>query len=774
MPPRTVAEHSFDVWEAVRTIADELIRELSGGLGWSVSQLEKEISINLVAALLHDLLKANSSFQDLVTSNSPSTDRQPVRHEIFAAAMLCGETELGKWFAKQFPKSEDRWIIAWSIAGHHRKMFDPALTSVVGAGAQSLFSDRDAAAKVVAYLDHDDIKKILDRVGEPPQGVSSLSLKRITYETADDGDDSLRELVRYYAKSASAEWRRCSRELGLKLRLAIQKALLIAGDVAGSAVPENDERPAEWVSRALRIRLQATELVPVVQKGTKGKAPVPFQTKVGKSQDSATIVVAGCGNGKTTAAYLWAQQWASGRKLFFTYPTTGTATAGYSGYLADQHHLLAELIHSRAEVDLADIKGTTDDDLEESDARIDSLRMWDRKVVVCTVDTVLGLLHNQRRALYSFPAFVSGAFVFDELHSYDRRLFGALLRFLKTFPGIPVLLMSASIPTGRLRRLREVLGNRVGEKIEGDEELEGFKRYAIHRRKSEDSCWREVVEALNKKQKVLWVCNTVADAIKIAREAGKYTSVPPVIYHSRFRYCARVRRQRAVLAEFEYRPKQNEPRVRVIPEASLVIATQVCEMSLDISSDLLVTAECPLPSFVQRLGRLNRYADRDDPWPCLVYPSRGLPYNEETASVDLYGDYRASMMAMREAVDCFASTKEPCSQRDLAQKLDAMLDDEEPDESSSWLDGGWLTYPTPVRAGGQDGITVIWEDDLKAISESLGSDRRKWTASRLAPWTIPMNSRRNIHLPERAGPFPIAPTSLLRYSEAEGAEWIKQ
>ena len=52
--------------------------------------------------------------------------------------------------------------------------------------------------------------------------------------------------------------------------------------------------------------------------------------------------------------------------------------------------------------------------------------------------------------------------LFDEIHSYDARLFGSLLRYLQTFPGLPVLLMSASIPPGRMVKLREVLGERAG------------------------------------------------------------------------------------------------------------------------------------------------------------------------------------------------------------------------------------------------------------------------------------------------------------------------
>ena len=421
----------------------------------------------------------------------------------------------------------------------------------------------------------------------------------------------------------------------------------------------------------------------------------------------------------------------------------------------------------RSAVDLEAIRGTPEDRSEES-VRIESLRIWDRKVIVCTVDTVLGLLQTQRRPIYSLPAILAGAFVFDEIHSYDSKLFGGLLRFLQEFPGIPCLIMSASIPPGRLKRLKEILGERVGDVIKGDPILEGHKRYRLESRADGANCWADVSVALKNKKKVLWVCNTVGDAIRTGRESAQWTCVKPVIYHSRFRYKDRVNRQNAVLAEFAYNGRAPDPKPRMKPEPSLVIATQVCEMSLDISADLLVTAECPLPALVQRLGRLNRYASGDDPCTCLVYRFKGLPYNEDPARVDLDGDFIASMKAARDAVAELAG--KPISQHDLADRLDLMDDTEEPETYSALFDDGWVTEPMPVRDGDQS-ITVVRRADLSEIEAKFGNNRTKWSASKLAPWTIPMNFRRGLGFTEYAGPFPIATDDVLEYTEAEGGQW---
>jgi CRISPR-associated endonuclease/helicase Cas3 len=429
----------------------------------------------------------------------------------------------------------------------------------------------------------------------------------------------------------------------------------------------------------------------------------------------------------------------------------------------------------RSAVDLEAIRGTPEDQAEAA-ARIDSLRAWDRRVVVCTVDTVLGLLQAQRRPVYSFPAFAAGAFVFDEVHSYDNKLFGGLLRFLQEFPGVPSLIMSASIPPTRLAQLQRVLGERAGEVIKGDEDLEGYKRYQLETRAFADDCWKDVADALQAGKKVLWVCNTVADAIQTAHDAAKWTPVKPIVYHSRFRYRDRAGdkyrrgRQGEVMDEFAYHTDGPLRGRRRKAGPSLVVTTQVCEMSLDISADLLVTAECPLPALVQRLGRLNRYATGHEEWPALIYPFEGLPYNEDPKKAPLYGDFSISMRATRETVQTLATL--PCSQRALAARLDRMHDNEEPDCSSMLFDGGWVTEPMPVRGGGDEGVTVIWGADLAEIAAKLGENRRKWPVAKLAPWTIPMNTvPRRVIFTEYAGPYPIAHEDVLHYTIEEGGQW---
>lgn len=221
----------------------------------------------------------------------------------------------------------------------------------------------------------------------------------------------------------------------------------------------------------------------------------PFREVLGKTTARAVLAQAGCGSGKTLGAYVWAAQRVPGKRLFFSYPTTGTATEDFRDYLIDPT-LNAQLVHGRAAVDL-ELLGV-DDEGEQLDPL-----------------AALGLMQNQRRGLYAWPAFVDAAFVFDEIHIYDERLFSSLLRFLLNCRGVPCLLMTASLLQARVDGLTEALRS-IGESLEtvpGPMDLETLPRY---RRIMSNDPWGVVEQRAKHNDKILWVANTVSCALRLA------------------------------------------------------------------------------------------------------------------------------------------------------------------------------------------------------------------------------------------------------------------
>jgi CRISPR-associated endonuclease/helicase Cas3 len=458
---------------------------------------------------------------------------------------------------------------------------------------------------------HPDIARLLRRTGlveAPPPSVSDYEI---------DLTDSPRQRINSWILEADRWWRELPPEP--KRVVALIKALVIAADLAASALPRRGIDCDTWIQSVLARACTGTELTGLAERSLTGRPRRPFQDEVAASSADVTLVSAGCGSGKTTAAYLWAARRAKGRKLFFCYPTTGTATEGYTGYVA-QDDIPSTLIHSRAEVDLQDILGTPEDD--DRQLRIEALAAWDVPLVVCTADAVLGLVQNNKSGLFAVPAIAHGAFVFDEVHAYDDRMFGALLRFIGAFRGAPLLLMTASLQAHRLdgvRRLCAESGQNFAI-VEGPADLERIPRYRLVRA-TREAAWSEVVGALAKGKRLLWVVNTVDRAVALYQEVRKRGDWPVVAYHSRFRYGDRVRKHKAVVDAFK---ADRGP--------FLAITTQVCEVSLDLSADLLVTDLAPVPAMIQRLGRLNRFVTPEAPGSprsaLVLSPPHPAPYEQ--------------------------------------------------------------------------------------------------------------------------------------------------
>ncbi|MBM4259651.1 MAG: CRISPR-associated helicase Cas3' [Deltaproteobacteria bacterium] len=548
----TLPGHTANVLAAAEALlngtADAQLRAV--GLPLSAWSLRFRRTV-LLAAFCHDLGKANDQFQTMVRHQRK--EQQAIRHEALSL-LLVQETELRAWLTTALDSAETLDFLLWAAAGHHRKFPPPDPTAGTG-------------IRLSLFLGHADFQRTLG-IGAKWLSLSSPpSLCDVTWQLT--GFSAPQRRLRQLEVQASRYWATCSDEQ--RRFLAAVKACLIAADVAGSALPKEGEKITLWIKEALQRQPTPEQLEKIVTDRLQGVSPRPFQAALGNTTARVVLAQAGCGSGKTIGAYLWAARRAPGKRLFFSYPTTGTATEGFRDYLIDPT-LDTQLIHGRAAVDL-DLLGV--DDENEREDPLAALETWSTLITSCTVDTVLGLTQNRRRGLYAWPALVNAAFIFDEIHAYDERLFGALLRFLSNCLGVPCLLMTASLPRARREAIEKVLRT-LGESLEvvtGPADLEALPRY---RRLLSDDPWSVVTQALNQGEKVLWVVNTVDRALKLADEASS-RNLHPLVYHSRFRYEDRVRQHGRVIAAF----RDDGP--------VLAVATQVAEMSLDLSADLLVT-----------------------------------------------------------------------------------------------------------------------------------------------------------------------------------------
>lgn len=773
----SLLEHSKAVFVAARTIFEEVEKFLPAEI--AKPKLRKLV---LAGAVLHDIGKANSIFQgkllprrEVFFPKIPWHQRQPLRHEGLSALIVSGYIDSAREFSNQLASSlfnewenpEDaRWMLAWLVGGHHLQMHhaeddSAGLVRISGIGSDCIRFRGDLMSDDWRGEFHD----IFRGVPHIPDFVISTDIGASDRHHAALMDDFAWE----------SEERSESLSLDNLQLLAFAKAILIAADVAGSALwdGKGDEtsRLKNGVQASLRNYCNQEELKAIVRNRLNaggGDADYEmqlyaFQREVQDATDSRVVLEAACGGGKTIAAYEWARKHAeAGRKLLFCYPTTGTAAAGFDDYLFAQDELERDLITSRADVDIRRMVANKtggadggsrelrhpnrDEDLENL-MKQESLRAWGQQAIAATSDFVLGLMQNHRRSLFSFPIIVKSAIVFDEIHSYDAKMFGSLVRFLRTFPQVPVLLMTASLQPAR-RKVLDLAG--VDYKLfSGDDEAEKARRYRLISCENDtavpDDYWLAVKTVLGDGGKVLWVCNTVADAVRIYDEAEKSgDDVKRVLFHSRFCYRHRVDRQNEILSAF----KENK-------SPCLAVTTQVCEMSLDISASLLVTALPPFPALVQRMGRLNRRLENPAGARCLVYDYEGMdgrPY------------LRADLKAARQAVKKLADKRRILSQRDLKNALNEMpegVDDIK--YHSSWLDGAWESKQATLREGDAT-IPVLLaqhEDEVRTRIREFGKN------AAVKEWLVPILASKRVSRVGSIGGYPLV--SGVEYDEEKGA-----
>lgn len=732
--------HTADVVNAVSTLIDVLGDRLISQFGLS-SSFNKLKATARLAAYLHDWGKANNHFQGVVRTKIKDAhpkrflpdNPQIIRHEV-ASVLLAWE------FREWLEQGEGDFLTALAAAGgHHLKLGGKSgkCTDELG---EIRFSGDDRLFLYV--LDVVDGKQQFNRHFKQllKYGIKALGLPKNIKLSQKPSlfwyVKQIKEKRALIADFLSLEWQPDS------VFLAVIKSLLVAGDAIGSTIPNVNESIEEnkkisiknWITENVQNTLDETKLQRVIDARLDGHQLRPFQIQLAQSKAKVTLARAGCGTGKTLGAYNWAKSKAIGRKLIFCYPTTGTSTEGFLDYVHDR--LDSVLLHSRADVDLEMATTGEEDEAGEGNneaaIKLESFKAWGRESIVCTVDTVLGLLQCNRRPMYCFPAIAQAAFVFDEVHCYDDRLFGALLRFLEVVKA-PILLMSASFLPWQKEAINKVVGEPI-EIISGSKEIETQPRYRFNY--DEQSNWERVEHELSRGGKVLWVCNqvnTAIDVYKVAQARG----LNAVLYHSRYRYQDRVQHHRDVVDGF----KQDEP--------ILAIATQVAEMSLDLSATLLVSQIADPAGLIQRLGRLNRrYCGRA--LEALFYPDDkvGFPYSKEELENGL------------KLIQSF--TGEVC-QRDLAQWLEDSDTFGQPDTKSVLLDGNWRTYPTSLRQEGFN-ITVLLERDLTTI--------KFLPAKQIPRYTVPIPAK-NHQKWQKHKLYPIAPTEIWGYSSELGAYELK-
>lgn len=190
--------------------------------------------------------------------------------------------------------------------------------------------------------------------------------------------------------------------------------------------------------------------------------------------------------------------------------------------------------------------------------------------------------------------------ILDEIHTYSFVAQAMVLKIVEILIalGCRVHIGTATMPSILYNTLLNLLGGsqQVYEVKLPDEQLATFDRHVIHKLNTLEEATPIVEETIRQKRKLLFVCNQVKRAQRLYMELHeKYPEVPSMLIHSRFKRGDRSRLEQDLKEKYDKGM-----------EACIVVSTQVVEVSLDISFDVMITECAPMDSLIQRFGRINR------------------------------------------------------------------------------------------------------------------------------------------------------------------------
>jgi CRISPR-associated endonuclease/helicase Cas3 len=360
------------------------------------------------------------------------------------------------------------------------------------------------------------------------------------------------------------------------------------------------------------------------------------QAMVRPARRGLTVAMVPMGEGKTEAALgQWLLSAGDREGLYFALPTMATADAMFDRvrdlFAKADEHVIGAISHGRSILNsfyadpAAGRRVVSGSGLVPGDWFSGRHRTLLAPVAVGTVDQLLAGALRHRYGFMRLLAASGKTIVLDEVHSYDPYMAELLCRLLVWLghTRTNVILLSATLPKRRLQKFLDAYAKGWGSPLEplGDVPYPAVISYSAGGVEIQDlsnaSSGRECSVSLeyhlnsdvvaaaaelvaqareqHPEAKIGVIVNTVGTAQHLSTELEQYQ---PLLLHSRLPARERAERAAAAIARFG----KNST-----PGPDLMIATQVVEQSIDVDFDILISALCPAPSLLQRMGRVWRH-----------------------------------------------------------------------------------------------------------------------------------------------------------------------
>lgn len=543
------------------------------------------------AALFHDFGKAASGFQEMLQPDGP---RWEFRHEVLSAEIFRNLHDLSD------PQVRAAYL---ALLTHHKNLGESA--GRVSKPFMRCYSRSDRSPWFGKWkeLRADELKQafspLLDGWTPNPQASSPAN-----------------EVARFL---------RDMQPVFSDLDTARMRGAMVAADHLASArldvAVEGRNITREALENYARTRVRGW------------KQWKPLQLDAARTKGSATLI-APTGAGKTEAALLWAlNNRAGAERIFYVLPYQVSINAmamriaeafpDESGNTLLHKSQNVSLLH--ANIDLAYLQDALNGELSRRQATAiakankGAARKIYAPIKVTTVYQLLNIFFGRKFFEIGLLELSNALVIFDEIHAYDGHTLGLILVLLKYLQrlGARIFIMTATLPEALKDQLNEAAGITQEIALPEDDALQTEVRRKVellpHKIESPETL-TEIRSALESGKRTIIVCNTVNKAIILWQELREYQ---PLLVHSRFTIGDRARRE----------TKPN------IEAQRLMISTQIVEVSLDVSFDVMFTELAPADCLLQRFGRVNRYTDNpkeEDAASCYI------ACGEDTGSQKIY------------------------------------------------------------------------------------------------------------------------------------------
>ena len=604
------------VCDAIIARREPFLHQFCQRYGWHWNEVRQALRF---AVWFHDIGKSTDEWQDYIRNKGSR-----ITHALpsFGIGLM----------VSNLPKSFDNsplYAAMFAILAHHGQLHKNAFR-------EDNFRWQTATLPVDYINTHFDYFRQL----EPNFQLRSWQLEELPFGKVCQAVDKLKKVIKKQA------------DLRFKTLYSLMLNVLTTSDAyASKNAPEGGTIKNPHATNLTREELsdienqfpfynntQLTEL-PFVPKDSE---PNKMQREIVQNDTMRIILNAGCGEGKTAAALLFAQKLLRENqidRIIFTLPTKFTANNLSKDLTDDEKYAIPEelvgITHGDASEFLRQRMHETNE--EDTEDEIENLIMaqvfensiYARPITISTVDhLIMSLYHGYRFADRTFSNIASSLVVFDEVHYYEKHTLGAIAETMRrlTELQVPHLVMTATIPCAVHHELDTLVTNqpyrfqRAPAVIKDTSEpktpfeIERLTDTLID--EDDKSVSDELLELIQKnidRRQIIFV-NQVARAKKIYQTlADSGIDENLICYHSGFISKHRNEKEKIIRALFKNPKDREETDISALEcrnfyntEPCILVSTQVSELSLDISADVMYSEIAPIDSIVQRGGRLHR------------------------------------------------------------------------------------------------------------------------------------------------------------------------